>query len=297
MTRQDRTGRNHGFAPGQGRPSRRRPAALLTGLVLPAALLLAGCGSSEPADPTGVASSLPAGHPAPSNPAGTDATTTESPRPQDAADLRPDQRAAQAAAARAAELGFTQARAATDEQIAALRQDARQRATNTTGTTVDPAQCKPALRAVDWSPLVEAGTAATRVDVFAEGFAGAGTVEVVALEDPSAVDRQIQDISTLVQDCASVQVTLDERLSSGQTSRFTLVSSVPGTAEEAPVDAALLWSRTEAGSAESAADSLVVMGRQGDHVVMVSFLGTAEVADPEFTTMAEQMLTAALAEL
>ena len=45
------------------------------------------------------------------------------------------------------------------------------------------------------------------------------------------------------------------------------------------------------------ATAQVLVGHQGEHAVMVSFIGSSQVADAEFTAMAQAMLDAALAEL
>lgn len=104
---------------------------------------------------------------------------------------------------------------ATEEQVSGLREDVRLRQSNTTGTRVDPAECKSALTAVDWSPLLAPGSAASRVDVGSPSFRGTGTVEVAALEDIGVVDQHVQNVDRLVQDCGELSFTVDGTFTGG----------------------------------------------------------------------------------
>lgn len=284
--------------------------------------LLAGCGAyqgeQEPGGSEG--SGTPAGHPdvgsGASRPdaAGKAGGDGEGPSSGTGEEARPDQRAAAAAAERAASFGFTEQAVATEEQVAELRQDVRLRQSNTTGTRVDPAECKSALTAVDWSPLLAEGSGASRVDVGSPTFQGTGTVEVAALEDGAVVDQHVQNVERLVQECGELTFTLDGTFTGeGGVSTFELTSSVPEAADLAgqtdqaeqgeqteqgsSVESALQWTRTPVSGSGSPATAQVLMGRSGEHAVMVSFIGSSPVADPEFTTMARAMLDAALAEL
>lgn len=297
--------------PASAVPSRRRPLAGLAPLaplaVLPlTAGLLAGCGAYEsPEEAT--SASTPAGHPdvgsgtsQPSAPAEGEGTSSgEGGEAAEGAEAdRPDQRAAAAAAERAASFGFTEQAVATEEQVSGLREDVRLRQSNTTGTRVDPAECKSALTAVDWSPLLAPGSAASRIDVGSATFRGTGTVEVAALEDIGVMDQHVQNVDRLVQDCGELSFTVDGTFSGeGGVSTFELDSSVPEAETSQAVESALLWTRSPVSGDGAPATAQVLVGRQGEHAVMVSFIGSSQVADAEFTAMAQAMLDAALAEL
>lgn len=275
--------------------------------------LLAGCGAYESPDQGDTASqSTPDGHPdvgsgtsQPSAPADGEGPSSGDPEGAEAGEGgdgadsdRADQRAAAAAAERAASFGFTEQAVATEEQVSGLREDVRLRQSNTTGTRVDPAQCKSALTAVDWSPLLAPGSAASRIDVGSPSFRGTGTVEVAALEDIGVVDQHVQNVDRLVQDCGELSFTVDGTFTGeGGAATFELASSVPQGETSEAVDSALLWTRTPVSGAGAPATAQVLVGQQGEHAVMVSFIGSSQVADEEFTAMAQAMLDAALAEL
>lgn len=282
-------------APRPHTPARTRRLAL-TGAMLAGTLLLAGCsGSPEesgpaPSAPHGTAapgapsSSPDSGTPADTEPADTEGTDTE------ATDARADQRAVGAAAGRAASFGFTNQVSATDAEIDQTREDTRLRQTNTAGTTVEPARCKAPLTAVDWSPILLPGADASRLDFGSEGFAGTGSVEVAAVEDPGVVQDHLADVERLVADCPELTMTVTDENLQESTFDFTARTS---EADGAGVDSGLVWTRTPAGGG-AATTAQVLIGQERDHVVMVSFIGQPDVAGEEFTTMAEQILAAAL---
>lgn len=267
----------------------------VAGALLVAGLLAAGCSSSPedaaPADPHGTAApGLPSsaasgaddGEPAPD-----EATATEAPA------ARADQRAAGAAAERAASFGFTNQVTATDAEIDRTRDETRLRQTNSSGTTVDPAGCKAPLTAVDWSPILVPGADASRLDFGSEGFAGTGSIEVAALEDPEVVERHLANVERLVEQCPELRMTVtDENL---QESSFDFTARTPD-ADGKGVESSLVWTRTPAGGG-AGTTAQVLIGRSGEHVAMVSFIGRPEVAEDEFTTMAEEVLAAALGTL
>ena len=275
-------------------PTRPRTGRLaLTGTLLAASLLAAGC-SASPEEPA----------PAPSNPHGTAApgqpssgvasvAPTDAEATAEATDARADQRAVAAAAERAASFGFTNQVSATDAEIGRTREDARLRQTNTSGTTVEPAACKAPLTAVDWSPILLPGADASRLDFGSDGFTGTGSVEVASLQDPEVVERHLANVERLVADCPELTMTVtDEDL---QRSSFDFTARA-SQADGADLDSGLVWTRTAAGGgAETTAQ--VLIGQAGDHVVMVSFIGQPEVAGEEFTTIAEQVLAAAVGSL
>jgi hypothetical protein len=281
------------------RPRNARPGRLAVAwTLLAAALLAAGCTASPeesapaPSDPHGTA--VP-GQPSSgvASVAPTDAEPTVQAPDAQASDARADQRAAGAAAERAASFGFTNQVSATDAEIQRTREDSRLRQTNTSGTTVEPAGCKAPLTAVDWSPILLPGADASRLDFGSDGFTGTGSVEVASLEDPEVLDRHLANVERLVADCPELTMTVtNENL---QKSTFD-VTARASRAEGADVDSGLVWTRTpDGGGAETTAQ--VLIGRAGDHVVMVSFIGQPEVAGEEFTTIAEQVLAAAAGSL
>jgi len=272
-----------------------RPGRLaVAGTLLAGALLATGCSASPqesgsaPANPHGTAvPARPSSGPASGTPADPDAPGAE------ATDARADQRAVGAAAGRAASFGFTNQVSAPDAEIERTREDSRLRQTNTSGTTVDPAGCKAPLTAVDWSPILLPGADASRLDFGSEGFAGTGSVEVASLQDPEVVEKHLANVERLVADCPELSMTVtDENLQ-----RFSFdVTARASQAEGADVDSGLVWTRTPSGGgAETTAQ--VLIGQAGDHVVMVSFIGQPEVAGEEFTTIAEQVLAAAVESL
>ncbi|HEY4615807.1 MAG TPA: hypothetical protein VIG75_10115 [Citricoccus sp.] len=277
---------------------RPRPGRLtVAGALLVAGLLAAGCSSppedAAPADPhgfavpgqpTSAASGAPEGEPQP-DPA--EASATEAPA------ARADQRAVGAAAERAASFGFTHQVTATDAEIDRTREETRLRQTNSSGTTVDPAGCKAPLTAVDWSPILVPGADASRLDFGSEGFAGTGSIEVAALEDPAVLERHLANVERLVEQCPELRMTVtDENL---QESSYDLTARTPDADGEG-VESSLVWTRTPAGGGDETT-AQVLIGRAGDHVAMVSFIGRPEVAGDEFTTMAEEVLAAALGTL
>ncbi|MEW1981356.1 hypothetical protein AB0333_10550 [Citricoccus sp. NPDC079358] len=292
-----------------------RPGARMAALSLAGMLVLAGCsggaGDQEgadadvPANPHGITAENPSGTAAPS--AGADAqsgdggegeTTTDGGSPAsgpasadpdatEAADARADQAAVGAAAERAASFGFTNQVSATDTEIAATREDARLRQTNSSGTTVEPARCKSPLTAVDWSPILMPEADASRLDFGSETFAGTGTVEVASLEDAGVVEEHLANVERLVADCPELTMTVTDSNLQQSTFDFTARTSA---AEGA--DSGLVWTRTPAGG-DTATTAQVLIGQTAEHVVMVSFIGDSEVAGEEFTAIAEQILAAA----
>ncbi|MDI3330801.1 MAG: hypothetical protein QJR09_08725 [Micrococcus sp.] len=271
-----------------------RPRLAVAGTLLAGALLAAGCSASPdqsapaPSDPHGTAvPGQPSSGPASGTTTAPEATDTE------ATDARADQRAVGAAAGRAASFGFTNQVSASDAEIARTREDSRLRQTNTAGTTVDPAACKAPLTAVDWSPILLPGADASRVDFGSDGFAGTGSVEVASLEDPEAVERHLANVERLVADCPELTMTVtDENL---QRSTFD-VTARASEADAAGVDSGLVWTRTPSGGG-AGTTAQVLIGQAEDHVVMVSFIGQPEVAGAEFTTIAEEVLAAAVQSL
>ncbi len=274
----------------------REPAPRWAVVGLAAVLLIAGCSADPqandggvPANPHGITATAVPESTADVGPGAGSATGSpdDGAAPSEAAESRADQRAVGAAAERAASYGFTQQMSATDTAIADTREQARLRQTNTSGTTVDPSECKAPLTAVDWSPILMVGADASRVDFGSETFAGTGTVEVASLADSTAVRQHREDVERLVADCPRLTMAVTDQ--DGGTSSFDFTARDSDATGDG-VDSGLVWTRTPStGGAPTTAQ--VLIGQTAGHVVMVSFIGGSEVAGEEFTTMAEQILT------
>ncbi|MFC7403385.1 hypothetical protein [Citricoccus sp. GCM10030269] len=268
---------------------------LTVGAALACALALAGCSDGTQTDHGGA----------------TDPSSSV------ADDGRPDQQAAASAANRAGSFGFTNQAAATQEAIVESRDEARRRQSNTTGTTVEPADCASPLTAIDWSPILMPDAEASRVDFGSETFAGTGTVEVASLEDAEVVRDHMRSVDQLVAECPELSLTVADSSVQGSSSSASSDSSssssvydVTARASEADADSALVWTRTPAGGQSGGAENgaedeaeggnegqttvQVLMDQTDDYVVMVSFIGGSEVAGEEFTTMAEEILATAV---
>ncbi|WFP16077.1 hypothetical protein [Citricoccus muralis] len=279
------------------------------------ALVLTGCGAGDDTDPDADASAsaleLPGGHP--------EVDTTETDEEADHGDAsegpgevaaspsgRVDQQASSAAAAHAAELGFTEQRAASQAEIDTFRQQAQSRAVNQSGTRITPAECTAPLAALDWSPLLTTSEYASRVDFSSETFDGTGTVEVAAVaedvgggaEAADQVQNYIDIVGELTTDCAELTMrisdtTVPEGYEESASYRFTAesVEDEEGTG--------LIWQRIPetTGSGSGAGDertALVLVREEGGYVAMVSFVGPEQVRDAEFQQIADQVLTSAL---
>lgn len=264
-----------------GRPARLRA---LAGLAAVASLALAGCGADEPTD---VAGSSPAAED------GAAGTVT----PSAGADLglgdRPDERAAEAAAQRAAAFGFTRQQAASAEEIATARDDSRLRRTDAARTTVQPASCKAPLAALDFSPILLDQEEVTRVDVGADSFTGTGTVEVAALDGPGRqqVEKHLQTVNGLLTDCDSMDMTVRE---GDTTVQYRLRTQAAPLSEGTPAQSGLVWARSLASEDGPQLTAQVLTAVTPDQVVMVSFTGQPQAGEREFTLMAEEILAAAL---
>ena len=201
---------------------------------------------------------------------------------------------AEAAAERAATFGFVRQRAATAEEIDAAREDSRDRRADADRTTVQPAQCKAPLTALDFSPIALDGAEATRVDVGADTFTGTGTVEVARLtgQGRQDVERHIQTVNALRADCREMTMTVQE---GDATVDYRLEVSDAPLSDGTPAQSALVWERTVASESEPQLTAQVLTAVTSDAVVMVSFVGRPEAGRKEFTLIAEEMLAAALA--
>ncbi|GAB3186705.1 hypothetical protein [Nesterenkonia suensis] len=161
---------------------------------------------------------------------------------------------------------------------------------------VAPASCAEPLAAVDWAPLL-LGSDAARVDFGSETFTGTGSIEIAELdgEDSAArVQEHMDHVRHLVESCPEVQLTqLD--------ADYVLVMDDVDLEDLPPADGAgdgtVGYSRTRA-LADAQDDGMIaaqiLFTRQGDDVVMVSFIGEAAAASQEFTAMAEAITASTL---
>ncbi|MGO1530626.1 MAG: hypothetical protein ACTHZ5_07035 [Micrococcaceae bacterium] len=292
--------------------------ARTAGILGIAALLLAGCASGDDAPEDSASESaleLPGGHPEVDTGAGSasdEESAAEGPAEVDASpDARVDQQASGAAASHAAELGFTEQRAASQSEIDQFRQQAQSRAVNQSGTRITPAECTAPLTALDWSPLLTSTEYASRVDFSSASFTGTGTVEVAAVGEDvgggEAAAGQVQDyvdtVGELTGDCAELSMrisdtTVPEGYEESASYRFTAEAvELEGALAEGT---GLIWQRTPetTGAGSGAGDqrtALVLVREQDGYVAMVSFVGPEQVRDTEFQQIAEQVLTSALA--
>lgn len=256
---------------------RRLAALAATGL---AALVLAGCSADGDAGPSASSGAEAAGPS--SSAAGIQLGD------------RPDQRAAEAAAARAATFGFTRQTAAGAEEIARARREAEDRGGDAGRTTVEPSQCQKPLAALDFSPILLDQEEVSRVDVGADGFSGTGTVETAALDGEARrrVEQHLQTVNTLLADCTDMTVT--SRGADG-TQTYRLQMRAADLSDGSPAQSGLIWTQTPAGKDSPGSAAQILTAVTADEVVMVSFSGQPQAAERQFTLMAEEMIAAARA--
>ncbi|WP_404463414.1 hypothetical protein LG274_06140 [Micrococcus antarcticus] len=269
------------------RPSSRAPRRrALAGIAAASALVLAGCGADDAGD-GGDAGAGPS--PGASVPA---AEASSAAAGLDLGD-RPDQRMAEAAALRAATFGFIRQQAASEQEIAAAREDSRQRQADGGRTTVEPASCKPPLAALDFSPILLDQEEVTRVDVGADSFSGTGTVEVATLDGPGRqqVEQHLQTANSLLADCRQMDMTVRE---GGGTEDYRLLTRPAELSDGSPAQSGLVWQRSLASEESPQLTAQVLTAVAGDQVVMVSFSGQDQAGERQFTLMAEEILAAAL---
>ncbi|WP_288818777.1 hypothetical protein [uncultured Micrococcus sp.] len=205
---------------------------------------------------------------------------------------RPDQKMAQAAAERAATFGFVRQQAASEQEVQRSRDDNRARLQNPGRTTVEPSDCKAPLTALDFSPIMLDTRETTRIDVGADSFTGTGTIEVAALDGPGRqrVEKHLQTVNTLAQDCETMTMTVAE---DGTETRFELRAEKADLSDGSPAQSGLVWRRWLPSDEDQKLTVQVLTATTDDHVVMVSFAGQDETGQREFTLMAEEILAAA----
>ncbi|MEE1622582.1 hypothetical protein ACQ3I4_15375 [Zafaria sp. Z1313] len=252
----------------------RRP--LLAAGALALALTLGACSGNDAGAPDAGASSDPHGSGqatgAPADPGG------EAPGTEAAT-------AVQAGIARAAGYNFTLSAVAGEAELEALRSDPGDALD---GVVVLPAACREPLEKLNFSPAV-LGAEAARTDFAAEGVDVTGSVEVARIGDRGALDAYYGTVDTLVQECSSTTLNIQEEGAGGGVVPATVPLSSSRPETDADVASALFWSRAP-GHASLAQQALVLVGERGGHVAMVSFIGPAGVEDANFTAMAEAIL-------
>ena len=201
--------------------------------------------------------------------------------------------ATQAAAARAAQFGFTRQQAVSPEEVAAAREDRRVRQADAGRTTVQPASCKAPLAGLDFSPILLEQEEVSRVDVGADTFAGTGTVEAATLDGPARqeVERHLQTVNTLLADCGSMTMTVQE---GGTSTDYRLTVAQAQLSEGSPAQSGIVWQRTRASDSAPETTAQVLTAVTPDAVVMVSFTGQEPAGEKQFALMAEEMLAAAV---
>lgn len=220
-----------------------------------------------------------------------------------ATDASPDQRAAGAGATRAMELGFEQVKAATDDAVGDVRENAEERAGGTEEVTVDPQSCAAPIKELDWSPILAASDSITRIDFGRENFAGAGSIEIAGISEdtggaPEAADQVAahrQAVEVITTECNDLTMLLaDDSEPDWAELEYTF------TAEpiETESGSGLLWQRypTESEGGQSTT-ALTLMTEHEGHMIMVAFIGSEEIADAEFQDLSEAILASAVGQL
>ncbi|MFD5823538.1 hypothetical protein [Nesterenkonia xinjiangensis] len=257
--------------PRTGPPSRGAvvPAALLT-----VVLALSGCGADEGAGEEGEQSPR----------AGTERLIG----------------AAEAGMERASSFGFDSAGFYTEAAVEEFRDQMEgSLAEGEADVDVEPASCEEPLAAVDWAPLL-LGSDAARVDFGSETFTGTGSIEIAEIDgedEASRAQEHMGHVQALVESCPEVRLTqldADYVLAMDEVSLETL-EPARGQGEGT---VAYSRSRTLAeGEDDGMIAAQILFTRQGDDVVMVSFIGEPAASSQEFTTMAEAITVSTLEAL
>lgn len=220
-----------------------------------------------------------------------------------AADARPDERAAGAGTSMAMELGFDQVQAASEDELAEVRDNAAERTGAAEDMTVDPQSCAPAIEELDWSPIQASTDSTTRVDFGRSNFMGAGSIEVAGVTEETGADAEAADqvaahreaVEEITTNCNDLTMMLaDDSEPDWAELEYTF------TAEpvETESGSGLLWQRYPTEEPEGqTTTALTLMTEHEGHVVMVAFIGSEEIADAEFQDISEAVLSSALGQL
>lgn len=218
-------------------------------------------------------------------------------------DARADQQAAGGATAMAVELGFDQVQTASQDDVASVRDAATQRVETMDQLAVEPASCAQPIAALDWSPIQAASNAVTRVDFGRTNFQGAGSVEVAGITEATGGSEQaaqqvaahrsaVEEITTNCNDLTMLLA--DESEPDWAALEYTFTAHAVDTDS----GSGLLWQRYPTDDPDTnSTTALTIMAEHQDHVIMVAFIGSAEIADAEFTEISEAVLASAIAQL
>ena len=219
------------------------------------------------------------------------------------ADARPDQRAAGGATAMAMDLGFDQVQAATDAEITSVREAAEQRTQAAEELNVEPASCAVPITELDWSPVQASSDSVTRVDFGRENFTGVGSVEVAGITEDTGGSAQAAEqvaahrsaVEQITTNCNDITMLLAD---DSEPEWAELPYTFTAQAVETDSGSGLLWQRYLADDLEGqSTTALTVMTEHQGYAIMVAFIGSEEITDPEFTELAETILASAIAQL
>lgn len=220
-----------------------------------------------------------------------------------ATDARDDQRAAGGATMMAVELGFDQVQAATDDELAAVQENATERTDAAAELDVQPATCTQPIAELDWSPIMASSDAMTRVDFGRSNFAGAGSVEVAGTTEDTGGSAQAADevaahqaaVEDIVTNCNDLTMMLaDESEPDWAELEYTFTAEAVKT----ETGSGLRWQRYPSEDPEGqSTTALTIMTEHNGHAIQVAFIGSEEIADEEFTEITEAILAAAVAQL
>lgn len=153
---------------------------------------------------------------------------------------------------------------------------------------VTPETCAQPLAAVDFSPLL-LGEDTVRADFFAEGFSGAGSIELAALEgaeDAEQVQGHRDNVRRLLETCAETAFTLEGI-------DYELSISEPALESSGEESVSYSWER----EGEGTTFAQILFTQVDDDIIMVSFTGGEAAASAEFTAMAEAITAETAAAL
>lgn len=219
------------------------------------------------------------------------------------ADARPDQRAAGSATAMAMELGFDQAQAASDAEITSVREAAAERTDAAQQLNVEPASCAAPIAELDWSPIQASSESVTRVDFTRSNFSGAGSIEIAGITEDTGGSAKAADevaahqqaVEQITANCNDITMLLADE---SEPDWAELPYTFTAQAVETDSGTGLLWQRYPADDPEGqSTTALTVMTEHEGYAIMVAFIGSEEIADPEFTDISEAVLASAIAQL
>ena len=220
-----------------------------------------------------------------------------------ATEARADQRVAGGATMMAMELGFDEVQAASETELAAVRDNAAERTAAAEELNVEPASCAQPIAELDWSPILATSDAITRVDFSRTNFQGAGSVEVAGITEDTGGSAEAADevaahqnaVKEIVSNCNDITMMLaDETEPDWAEIEYTFTAE----AVETETGSGLLWQRYPTEDSEGpTTTALTMMTEHQGYAIQVAFIGSQEIADEEFTEITETILTSAVAQL